>query len=182
MTTIELPADFRDALLSIRGTDFGKIVEVSEIPAPKNIAPFSAAIGLEAAQIEGQAASGGNSRLVILFDPEEQPGWNGPFRLIAVFTAQVDPDLATGELFDEVVWSWFHDHLHSAGAGFHDPAGTVTTVQSTSFGALRPQDQQAQIEVRASWSPNTPDLSPHLKAVANFLAILSGYPIEMEVI
>ena len=65
------------------------------------------------------------------------------------------------------------------GCGYHHLSGTVTRVLSETFGGLVLQSNGTEMEVRASWTPNTVDLSPHLGAWVALLGALCGLePIE----
>src|SRR5690349_19410282 len=70
---------FAQALASLRGTPVRPEVTLAEIPAPKRIAPYSFALSAEARRDDVEVASG---RLVVLYDPDGQPGWEGELRLV----------------------------------------------------------------------------------------------------
>src|SRR4029077_5186752 len=59
-----------------------------DVPAPKRLAPFAAAMAATVRRDEADVAWG---RLVLLYDPEGQQGWNGFFRLVAYFRAGGGP-------------------------------------------------------------------------------------------
>ena len=106
-------------------------------------------------------------RFVVLYDPDEQPGWNSRFRIIIHVRSQMDAEMGTDPLLGEVVWSWAHDALDDAGANARDMNGTVTRELSETFGGLTLDRSDVEIEMRASWSPATNDLGPHLEAWLN---------------
>jgi hypothetical protein len=84
-----------------------------------------------------------------------------------------DPMLA------EVGWSWFLDSLADAGCEYSAPSGTVTRVTSASFGKLTGRRNEAEIEIRASWSPiikSTDEMFSHVNAWCNLLATVAGLP------
>ncbi|MDO5747129.1 MAG: DUF3000 family protein [Actinomycetaceae bacterium] len=145
-------------------------------------------------------ASDSVARFVILHDPSGQPGWNGTFRLIVMVHAPIEHDIAQDQFASEVAWSWFGEALEKAGAGYHDVAGTVTRTIDQSFGSIRytppqmpylapyhfedqppnshdntvgPGRSEAYLELRASWTPTTPDLQPHFEAVCALLEFMS---------
>ena len=165
------PAEFTDALLTLRHAAYDSHVEVSEIPAPHGIAPFSAAIRMDCGSLEDNSHSGGSGRLVILYDPQEQPGWQGRFRLVTMLSAHVDVDLVTEPLADQVCWSWFTDFLTQADASFFQAAGSVTRSHSASFGELEKRSESAEMELRASWTPLENDLAPHAGAILSLIHI-----------
>ena len=174
------PAEFTDALLTLRHAAYDSHVKVSEIPAPHGIAPFSAAIRMDCGSLEDNSHSGGSGRLVILYDPQEQPGWQGRFRLVTMLSAHVDVDLVTEPLADQVCWSWFTDFLTQADASFFQAAGSVTRSHSASFGELEKRSESAEMELRASWTPLENDLAPHAGAISRLLAMMSGHSVEVS--
>ena len=174
------PAEFTDALLTLRHAAYDSHVEVSEILAPHGIAPFSAAIRMDCGSLEDNSHSGGSGRLVILYDPQEQPGWQGRFRLVTMLSTHVDVDLVTEPLADQVCWSWFTDFLTQADASFFQAAGSVTRSHSASFGELEKRSESAEMELRASWTPLESDLAPHAGAISRLLAMMSGHSVEVS--
>ena len=52
--------------------------------------------------------------------------------------------------------------------------GMVIRVLSETFGGLELTDSCAHAEIRASWSPTTPDLTPHLVAWYELLHVAAG--------
>ena len=180
MVNQKTPAEFTDALLTLRDAAYDSHVEVSEIPAPHGIAPFSAAIRMDCGSLEDNSHSGGSGRLVILYDPQEQPGWQGRFRLVTMLSAHVDVDLVTEPLADQVCWSWFTDFLTQADASFFQAAGSVTRSHSASFGELEKRSESAEMELRASWTPLENDLAPHAGAISRLLAMMSGHSVEVS--
>ncbi|MDO5729071.1 MAG: DUF3000 domain-containing protein [Actinomycetaceae bacterium] len=167
------PHDFIAALLSLRDASTRADILVEEVPAPRKIAPYAAALRAYTAQTvdELPIATG---RFVVLYDPNEQPGWNSQFRIIIHVRSQMDDELGTDPLLGEVIWSWTHDALDAAGANARDMNGTVTRELSESFGGLTLSRSEVEIEMRASWSPATTDLAPHLEAWLSVIARCSG--------
>lgn len=149
---------------------------VEEIPAPQRIAPFSAAITADVV-VAGEEIGAG--RLVLLHDPAGNPAWQGTFRCVTFARAEVDPEMVTDPLLAEVGWSWLLDALATHGAGYVAPSGTVTSVSSESFGGMADEPARAEVEIRASWTPElTPDrgLSAHLAAWGDLLCTTAGQP------
>lgn len=171
MTVATAPAAFLEALESLRPLRLPSTINVDEVEAPANIAPFSAAMRFS---IAAEFANPASAFLVVLYDPASQPGWQGPFRLVAHIHGAVEEDLVTDPLAGQVAWSWLHSALFDAGAGYRAVAGTATRVQSQSFGDLAVRGSRSELEVRASWSPVTADLLPHAHAVAHLLAFIAG--------
>ncbi len=164
------PADFRNALVSLRGAPTHPDVRLAEVPAPHRIAPYAAAISGEL-DSHGLEASG---RFVILHDPAGQPAWEGTMRVIALVKAAVEPEVGRDELWGEVAWSWLSDSL--ATAPHRARGGTVTKVTSASFGELAERPDEVTIELRASWTPTTTDLAPHIVAWTDLMAACAGVP------
>ena len=70
------------ALLSLRQADHLAHILLEEVPPPRRLAPFTAALAMRTTDEDeaGQPLSTG--RMVILHDPVEQIGWNGTFRVV----------------------------------------------------------------------------------------------------
>nr|WP_265087409.1 DUF3000 domain-containing protein [Nanchangia anserum] len=147
-------------------------MSVEEIEAPAHLAPYSAAMRFDSA--DSQALRPASAFLVVLHHPAYQAGWNGTMRLVAHVHAEVEPEMVADPCLGQVAWQWLHSALNRAGAGYHSAAGTSTAVHSQSFGDLRLRGEQTEIELRASWTPNTSELTPHAHAIAQLLAFLAG--------
>jgi len=149
---------------------------VEEMPAPQRIAPFAVAVTAEVVVSGDEVGSG---RLVLLHDPAGNAAWDGTFRCVTFARADVDPEMVTDPLLAEVGWSWLLDALGSHGAAYRAPSGTVTAVSSESFGGMAEEEPRAEIEVRASWTPELVDgvgLIPHLAAWSELLCTTAGLP------
>ena len=55
-------------------------------------------------------------------------------------------------------------------------SGTVTRVASESFGAMSDRPASAEIEIRASWTPEDDALGEHLLAWGDLLCTAAGLP------
>src|ERR1700744_4803596 len=93
--------------------EFRDDIVFEDSPAPRRIAPYAAAMGATVSR-GGQAGAGqagagqvsaghggadedeevGTGRLVLLYDPDGQPGWTGVFRLVAFVRAEVEEEIA----------------------------------------------------------------------------------------
>ena len=154
-----------------------------DLPAPKRLAPYASAI---AATVERDGADVAWGRLVLLYDPDGQEGWDGVFRLVAYIRADVEAEMAADPLLGEVGWSWLSEALDAHVPGYAVPSGTVTRVITEGFGAKRDELPLTGFELRASWSPpgpgNSPDdndldpldLSAHFSAWCDCLAAAAG--------
>jgi hypothetical protein len=135
---------------------------LEEVPAPQRLAPNSIALAVEAVDSDDEELAVG--RFIVLHDPDGQDTWDGTFRVVSFVRAPLESDVVTDDLFDEVAWSWLTDALADAGAQFHNASGTVTRTVSRSFAGLEDRSTETDLEIRASWSPDTEDLSQHMQA------------------
>ena len=150
------------ALDSLQSPSLRPEFSLEEVPAPQRLAPHSIALAVEA--VDGDDEELAVGRFIVLHDPEGQDTWDGEFRVVSFVRAPIESDVVTDDLFDEVAWSWLTDALTDAGAQFHNASGTVTRTVSRSFAGLEDRSTETDLEIRASWSPDTEDLSLHLKA------------------
>jgi hypothetical protein len=170
------PAAFRRAVEDLTTATWRPELLVEEMPAPQRIAPFAAAITADVV-VAGQEV--GSGRLVLLHDPAGNAAWRGTFRCVTFARADVDPEMVTDPLLARVGWSWLIEALDNSKAEYCEPSGTVTSVSSESFGGMAGDAPQAEVEVRASWTPLLTDgagLSAHLQAWAELLCTTAGLP------
>lgn len=154
---------------------------LEEVPAPQKLAAFSFAFSADVSNgllgdAEDEIASG---RFVLLHEPGGQDTWEGEFRCVTYVRADVDLMMQEDPLLPEVGWNWFLSSLTSAGCEFGAASGTVTRVASSSFGKLAPKSDEAEMEIRASWTPvlATPAaIESHIRAWCTLLAELAGLP------
>src|SRR5580704_13318464 len=159
---------------------------LEDVPAPKRLAPYATAMAATVRRGEADVAWG---RLVLLYDPDGQQGWDGVFRLVAYVRADVEPEMAADPLLGEVGWSWLSEALDAHVPGYAVPSGTVTRVITEGFGAKRDEVPLTGFELRASWSPAGPggpwgpvgisdldtlDLSAHIAAWCDCLTTAAG--------
>lgn len=167
------PEEFDLAVRAMRAARLRPEVVVVEVPAPQRLAPFAAAITADVAVDGDDLATG---RLVLLHDPAGPPAWHGTFRLVSYVRAQLDPEMGADPLLGAVGWSWLTEALAEHGAQFVAPSGTVTRVASESFGAIAGEVAEAEIEIRASWTPTTPAIGAHVEAWADLMCTVAGIP------
>jgi len=154
---------------------------LEEVPAPQKLATHSFAFTADISNgalgdEEAEVASG---RFVILHEPGGQDTWEGEFRCVTFMRADVDSQMQEDPLLPEVGWNWLLDSLEATGAQCNAPSGTVTRVSSASFGKLSPRQNNAEIEIRASWSPNISapsDIFLHVQAWCNLMTEVAGLP------
>lgn len=171
------PPDFEDALLSLRGHRLRPEVHLEEVPAPTRLAPYALALTAEInadPRTRDPESFLGSGRFVVLHDPGGHEAWQGTFRVIVLARATLEPEMGGDPLLGEVGWTWLTDALTDGGAGYHHLSGTVTRVLSETFGGLELTGGEVEIEVRASWTPTTTDLGPHLLAWAAMTCAASG--------
>lgn len=166
------PAEFRKALDQLRSARLRPEIFSEEMPAPQRIAPYSAAITADVT-VAGEEVGGG--RLVLLYDPAGNEAWEGTFRCVAYARADIDPEMVTDPLLGAVGWTWLIESLEAHGAEFIAPSGTVTRVASESYGGMQDEPANAEIEVRASWSP-IGAIGPHVQAWGDLLCTAAGLP------
>ena len=151
-----------------------------EIPAPAGLAPSSLALaGDVRPEAEGQDSAYGTGRLILLHDPDEPAQWNGTWRIVCFAQAPLEPDIGIDPLLADVAWAWLTDALQSHQAQFHSASGTATKTLSKGFGSLAAEGDGAQIELRASWTPEG-EIGPHVEAWAELVCMLAGLPPGSE--
>jgi hypothetical protein len=171
------PEEFAAALASIRSASIREELVVSEIPSPGGLAPWSIALsGDVAPSRHGSDSDLGTGRFILLYDPEEPEQWGGPFRVVCFAQAPLEVEIGTDPFLAEVAWSWLIDALDTRAAEYTAASGTATKVLSTGFGELAAQGDGAQIEIRASWSPQDAELSAHVEGWGELLCMLAGLP------
>ena len=174
------------AFMAGRDAQSQRHLTFEDVPAPKRLAPYATAIAATVQRDDADVAWG---RLVLLYDPDGQRGWDGFFRLVAYVRADVEPEMAADPLLGEVGWSWLSEALDMHAPGYAVPSGTVTRVITEGFGAKRDELPLTGFELRASWSPVEPgglrgpagnsdldtlDLSAHIAAWCDCLSAAAG--------
>ncbi|WP_169582503.1 DUF3000 domain-containing protein [Microbacterium thalassium] len=171
---------FSHAVDSVRAIRFRGDLSVREIPAPAGLAPSSLALaGDVRPEAEGEDSAYGTGRFILLHDPDEPAQWNGPWRIVCFAQAPLEPDIGIDPLLADVAWAWLTDALKSHRAEFHSASGTATKTLSKGFGSLAAEGDGAQIELRASWTPEG-EIGPHVEAWAELVCMLAGLPPGSE--
>jgi hypothetical protein len=175
------PETFRAALATLtaavdKATRPGLVLH--EVPAPRKLAPYSAAIAAEVSRGGDEVASG---RFVVLHDPAGQDGWRGDTRIVAFVSADVESEMGADPALAQVGWSWLTESLTDRGALHTAAGGTVTRTLSSRFGSLEEPDETSEVEIRASWTAlpaedQTLDLGQHLHAWCDLLCATAGMP------
>lgn len=169
-----IPAVFRLVLESLRDAQIRPEVTLEEVPPPVQIAPFAVAVRASASALGEEDEPEVEGRFLVLFDPEGQVSWDGQLRIVTLARSSVDPDMGADPLLPQVAWSWLTESLTTAGVMPRVEAGTVTRVLSESFAGLESKPDEVDVEIRASWSPESGDVSAHLLAWSQFLCTVAG--------
>lgn len=147
---------------------------IEDMPAPQRLAPYAAAIMATVYRPDDTELAVG--RLIVLYDPEGQRGWEGDFRLVAYVRADLEPEIAADPLIGPVGWSWLTEALETHHAGHRAASGTITRAVSESFGDKDADPATTELELRASWSPTSDDISGHIAAWCDVLCQAAGLP------
>lgn len=176
-----VPAEFGTALDAIRNASTRADLVITEIAAPAKLAPFSVALAADVAPSpHGQDSDLGTGRFILLYDPEGQEAWRGRFRVVCFAQAPLETEIGLDPFLADVAWSWLVDALETHGAKYTAASGTATKILSTGFGELAKQGDGAQIELRASWTPEETDVGHHVQAWGDLLCMLAGLPPTPE--
>ncbi len=149
---------------------------------PRRLAPFAYAVAAAASATPGDPDDEiGWGRFVLLFDAAGQAGWDGKHRIIGYVRAELEPDIGSDPLINEVGWSWLIEALDSRTTGYRNISGTVTTVVTQGFGGKQDEPTSTGFELRASWSPGvtgeaSPALGGHLAAWCDVVCVAAGLP------
>lgn len=162
---------FKDQMATL---DYRSEIILEEVPPPSKLAPFAFAVTADVSlsDDEDDYATG---RFVLLADPEYKEAWQGEFRAVTFVRAPIEDEMAADPLLNDVGWSWLEDALSREDASAIALSGTVTRVASKSFGALAPQPDQSEIEIRGSWTPiEGENLINHARAWITLLEMVAG--------
>jgi Protein of unknown function (DUF3000) len=182
---VALPVEPVDPFAGLRDGVFGAIPDaqrpglvITEVPAPRKLAPHALALSAEVTRDGEEVASG---RFVVLHDPAGQEGWRGDTRVVAFVSADVDAEMAADPALAGVGWQWLEEALVERGAAHTAAGGTVTRTSSRRFGQLEEPDETNEVEVRASWTAvagpsGAVELGRHLRAWCDLLSSTAGLP------
>ncbi|NRQ50497.1 DUF3000 domain-containing protein [Aeromicrobium stalagmiti] len=171
------PAQFTAAVEQVRHAVLRPEVVVDEMPAPQRIAPYAFASSGDVLVGDDELATG---RFILLHDPAGNDAWGGTFRCVTFARADIEADMAADPVLPSVGWSWLTEALDAYGSAYDAASGSVTVVRSEAFGGMEAEGADAQIEVRASWTPQTDsptaDMGGHAAAWSNLLCAIAGLP------
>jgi Protein of unknown function (DUF3000) len=148
-------------------------IVLEDAPAPSKLAPYAYAIGGTVSRNGDEVATG---RLILLHDPAGHEAWEGTLRLVTYVTAELESEIASDPLLSQVGWTWLVDALDNNDATHRAIGGTVTLTASTRFGDLAGPPAVADLEIRASWTPEDDALDAHVRAWCALLASTAGLP------
>ena len=170
------PQLFRDAVASLTGTRVRAEVRVEPLRPPQRLAPWSYAISADVISPDGDELATG--RLVLLHDPDGVEAWDGVLRLVAFASAELDSQMGVDPMLPAVGWSWLTGALDERAAAYRAAGGTVTQTTSTRFGDMAGPRTTIELELRASWTADNAEMSPHLHAFVDLLCAAAGLPPE----
>lgn len=177
MTDATVPAPFATALDELASAQFRPELVVTEIASPTTVAPYSMALAADVRPARHEADSDyATGRFILLYDPEIPDAWQAPFRIVSYAQAPLETDIGVDPFLADVAWSWLTDALDARGATYSAASGTATKILSKGFGELAAQGDGAQIELRASWTPEGTDFNAHAEAWGDLLCMLAGLP------
>lgn len=169
----DAPEIFRNAVASLSAVRPRPELRFEPMPAPRRLAPWVYAWGLELAGTGHTSATG---RLVLLHDPAGHEAWRGTLRLVGFVRAELDAELAGDPLLAAVSWSWLTEALGNSGAEYTALGGTVTQTSSSRFGAIAGPERANDIELRASWTPVGGGVLAHAEAFCELMGAAVGLP------
>jgi hypothetical protein len=147
-------------------------ITLERTPAPAKLASFTSAL---VADVDVAGDEVGSGRIVVLYEPEFQPAWDGHIRLVSYVRSELETELVMDPLLLQVGWSWVQDSFKERGIEVHALSGTVSRAGSQSFGDLAERAPEGSIEIRASWTvPHSADLGEHLLSWCDLLASAAG--------
>lgn len=167
---------FADVVEALKGATIRPEVALTEVPAPRRIAPHAVAFTAEVVDPKDPDEVLGTGRFVVLHDPSGPEAWHGTWRLVTFARADLESEMATDPALGAVGWAWLIESLKDAGAEYHAEAGTVTRVVNESFAGLAERPSSVELEVRASWTPDDTDIATHLQGWAVLLCTVAGLP------
>lgn len=177
MNDSQAPREFEAAIGALRTARLRPELRVREIASPGSVAQQSFAFAADVlTSTDDEASPHGTGRFILLYDPEQVDAWGGSFRVVCFAQAPLELEIGLDPFLADVTWSWLIDALDGRGARYSRPSGTATRILSTGFGELANGPDGAQIELRASWTPDSFDIHGQLEAWGDLLCMLAGLP------
>lgn len=175
------PRVFQNVVDVLQGFNPRSEILLEEVPAPQKLAMHSFAFSADVSNglsgdAEDEIASG---RFVLLHEPDGQDTWDGEFRCVTYIRADVDVMMQEDPLLPSVGWNWLLQSLDASRCAYAAASGTVTRVASASFGKLSTRSDEAEIEIRASWTPilsSAEEIANHIQGWCTLLEELAMLP------
>lgn len=167
---------FADVVDAVKAAAVRPELSLTEVPAPRRIAPHAVAFSAEVIDPRDADNVLGTGRFVLLHDPAGPEAWHGTWRIVTFARADLETEMATDPALGAVGWSWLVESLKDAGADYTAEAGTVTRVVNESFAGLAERPSTVELEVRASWTPVGTDVAAHLQGWAALMCTVAGLP------
>lgn len=178
-----MPARFGHALTAVQEATTRPELVLAEIPAPTGLAPYAIALAGDVRPTRhGVDSLLGTGRFVLLHDPAEPEAWGGAFRVVCFAQAPLDHEQAMDPVMTDVAWTYLRDALDNRSAVYTAASGTSTKVLSTGFGELAGQTDSAQLELRASWTPDEDSVAASVEGWSELLCLLAGLPPTAEAV
>jgi hypothetical protein len=178
-----VPALFGLALRAVHDATTRQELVLGEIPAPTGLAPYAIALAGDVRPTRhGVDSLLGTGRFVLLYDPESPEAWGGTFRVVCFAQAPLDIEMALDPMMTDVAWTYLRDALDTRSAVYTAASGTATKVLSTGFGELSGQSDGAQLELRASWTPDEGSIAASVEGWSELLCLLAGLPPTAEAV
>lgn len=188
-TDAPVPGVFRRAVASLGEITPRAEIVLEPLTAPRRLAPFAHALSAAVYSPDGDEI--GSGRLVLLHDPDGVEAWDGTLRIVVFLTCELESEVASDPLLPEVAWSWLVEALDqgpgsdggadrgtATESGYTALGGTVTCTTSTRFGDISGPVHADDLEMRASWTPRSPECGSHLAAFLELLTTATGLPPE----
>lgn len=167
---------FADVVETVKAAAVRPQVHLTEVPAPRRIAPHAVAFSAEVIDPKNADDVLGTGRFVLLHDPASPEAWHGTWRIVTFARAELESEMATDPALGAVGWDWLLESLKDADAAYSAEAGTVTRVVNESFGGLGQRPSSVELEIRASWTPDESNIAAHLLGWANLMCTVAGLP------
>jgi hypothetical protein len=178
-----VPALFGQALQAVHDATTRPELVLTEIPAPGGLAPHAIALAGDVRPARhGVDSLLGTGRFVLLYDPAAPEAWGGTFRVVCFAQAPLDVEMAADPVMTAVAWSYLEDALDARAAVYGAASGTATKVLSSGFGELAGQSDGAQLELRASWTPDENSIAASVEGWSELLCLLAGLPPTAEAV
>ncbi|MGP7961046.1 DUF3000 family protein [Sanguibacter sp. A247] len=171
-----VPAQFAQALVSLRSAAAGTGIALTEIPAPSRAAAYAVALSGSLVRPEAPDDEVADGTFVVLYDPPVTPVDDGAFRVIVLIRAALDEEMSGDPMLPEVAWDWMLEALEGCPVPGIEAGGSVTRTITTHHGAVAGRPEEVELELRASWSTKDPEVGAFLVSWARVMRQFAGVP------